>query len=87
MHEIHTFAAIWKLILACEVEMTGVTINMNVAAPYVSLKEYSRLTGIPFDTCRLMVRDGRIIIRPKELSGGKVEVNMIAMLKDAIANS
>ncbi|MDU1699440.1 MAG: DNA-binding protein, partial [Citrobacter freundii] len=53
----------------------------------VSLKEYSRLTGIPFDTCRLMVRDGRIIIRPKELSGGKVEVNMIAMLKDAIANS
>ena len=73
--------------LACEVEMTGVTINMNVAAPYVSLKEYSRLTGIPFDTCRLMVRDGRIIIRPKELSGGKVEVNMIAMLKDAIANS
>lgn len=67
--------------------MTGVTINMNVAAPYVSLKEYSRLTGIPFDTCRLMVRDGRIIIRPKEISGGKVEVNMIAMLKDAIANS
>ncbi|HIB8990918.1 DNA-binding protein [Citrobacter sp. Cb034] len=67
--------------------MTGVTINMNVAAPYVSLKEYSRLTGIPFDTCRLMVRDGRIIIRPKELSGSKVEVNMIAMLKDAIANS
>ena len=67
--------------------MTGVTINMNVAAPYVSLKEYSRLTGIPFDTCRLMVRDGRIIIRPKELSGGKVEVNMIAMLKDAIATS
>ena len=63
------------------------TINMNVAAPYVSLKEYSRITGIPFDTCRLMVRDGRIIIRPKELSGGKVEVNMIAMLKDAIANS
>jgi len=67
--------------------MTGVIINMNVAAPYISLKEYSRITGIPFETCRLMVRDGRIIIRPKELTGGKVEVNMIAMLKDAIANS
>lgn len=67
--------------------MTGVTINMNVAAPYISLKEYSRITGVPFETCRLMVRDGRIIIRPKELTGGKVEVNMIAMLKDAIANS
>jgi hypothetical protein len=67
--------------------MEKITINMNVVAPYLSLKEYAKVTGIPFDTCRGMVRDGRIIIRPKELSGGKVEVNMIAMLKDAIANS
>jgi hypothetical protein len=67
--------------------MEKITINMNVAAPYLSLKEYSRVTGIPFDTCRGMVRDGRIIIRPKEFSGGKIEVNMVAMLKDAIANS
>ncbi|WP_188472344.1 DNA-binding protein [Hafnia psychrotolerans] len=67
--------------------MESITINMNVLAPYLSLKEYAKVTGIPFDTCRGMVRDGRIIIRPKELSGGKIEVNMIAMLKDAIANS
>lgn len=67
--------------------MSGVTINLNVAAPYLSLEEYARITGIPFDTCRGMVRDGRIIIRPKQLANGKVEVNMIAMLKDAIANS
>lgn len=67
--------------------MENITINLNVVAPYLSLQEYARVTGIPFDTCRGMVRDGRIIIRPKELSGGKVEVNMVAMLKDAIANS
>lgn len=67
--------------------MSGVTINLNVVSPYLSLKEYARVTGIPFETCRCMVKDGRIIIRPKELSGGKVEVNMVAMLKDAIANS
>lgn len=67
--------------------MEKITINMNVLAPYLSLKEYAKVTGIPFDTCRGMVRDGRIIIRPKELAGGKIEVNMIAMLKDAIANS
>ncbi|EEZ6655759.1 DNA-binding protein [Escherichia coli] len=67
--------------------MENITINLNVAAPYLSLKEYAKVTGIPFDTCRNMVRDGRIIIRPKELAGGKVEVNMIAMWKDAIANS
>lgn len=67
--------------------MSGVTINLNVAAPYLSLKEYARVTGIPFETCRGMVKDGRIIIRPKEIAGSKVEVNMVAMLKDAIANS
>lgn len=67
--------------------MEKITINMNVSAPYLSLKEYAKVTGIPFDTCRGMVRDGRIIIRPKELTGGKIEVNMVAMLKDAIANS
>lgn len=67
--------------------MENIVINLNVMAPYLSLKEYAKVTGIPFDTCRGMVRDGRIIIRPKELSGGKVEVNMVAMLKDAIANS
>lgn len=67
--------------------MSGVTINLNVTAPYLSLKEYARVTGIPFETCRDMVKDGRIIIRPKELAGSKVEVNMVAMLKDAIANS
>lgn len=67
--------------------MENITINLNVMAPYISLKEYARVTGIPFETCRDMVKDGRIIIRPKNLSGGKVEVNMVAMLKDAIANS
>lgn len=67
--------------------MENITINLNVLAPYLSLKEYASVTGIPFETCRDMVKDGRIIIRPKELAGGKVEVNMVAMLKDAIANS
>ena len=67
--------------------MENITINLNVLAPYLSLKEYARGSGIPFETCRNMEKDGRIIIRPKELAGGKVEVNMVAMLKDAIANS
>ncbi|OFC61184.1 DNA-binding protein [Candidatus Erwinia dacicola] len=67
--------------------MENITINLNVLAPYLSLREYARVTGIPFETCRAMVKDRRIIIRPKELAGGKVEVNMVAMLKDAIANS
>ncbi|NYY68697.1 DNA-binding protein, partial [Salmonella enterica subsp. enterica serovar Typhimurium] len=34
-----------------------------------------------------MVRDGRIIISPKEKAKDAIEVNLVAMLKDAIANS
>ncbi|ELM3740600.1 DNA-binding protein [Yersinia ruckeri] len=67
--------------------MSNVTINITVPTGYISLKEYAVITGIPFDTCRGMVRDGRIIIRPKVKAGDKVEVNLVAMLKDAIANS
>ncbi|CND90768.1 DNA-binding protein [Yersinia rohdei] len=67
--------------------MGNVTINITVPTGYVSLKEYAVMTGIPFATCRGMVRDGRIIIRPKIKGGDKVEVNLVAMLKDAIANS
>ncbi|WP_438334699.1 DNA-binding protein [Edwardsiella tarda] len=67
--------------------MAGLIININVDTPYVSLKKYSEMTGIPYDTCRGMLSDGRIIIRPKNKRMEKPEVNLIAMLKDAIANS
>ncbi|NHB87166.1 DNA-binding protein [Photorhabdus tasmaniensis] len=67
--------------------MSSITINISVPVPYVSIDEYSRLTGIPVCTCRGMVGDGRIIIRPKQQSKEKIEVNLIAMLKDAIKNS
>ncbi|MGV8004471.1 DNA-binding protein [Photorhabdus temperata subsp. temperata] len=67
--------------------MQNITINISVPVPYVSIDEYSRLSGIPVDTCRGMVNDGRIIIRPKQQPKEKIEVNLIAMLKDAIKNS
>ncbi|UJR54994.1 hypothetical protein [Dickeya zeae] len=65
----------------------GLTININVPTPYVSLRKYSELTGIPFETCRGMVKSGKIIIRPKEKANEKVEVNLVAMLRDAISSS
>ncbi|MCA6220045.1 DNA-binding protein [Photorhabdus antumapuensis] len=67
--------------------MGDVTINIQVESAYVSLEKYSKITEIPFNTCRAMVADGRIIIRPKARAKDRVEVNMIAMLKDAVANS
>ncbi|EPP4621850.1 DNA-binding protein [Escherichia albertii] len=67
--------------------MSGITININVNAPYVSLQKYAEITGIPLNTCKKMLADGRIIIRPKRARMEKPEVNLVAMLKDAIANS
>lgn len=63
------------------------TINIEVPTAYVSLNRYSELVGIPLSTCRQMVQDGRIIIRPKKKPKDRVEVNLVAMLKDAISNS
>ncbi|PHM36184.1 DNA-binding protein [Xenorhabdus mauleonii] len=65
----------------------NIKIETKVESAYVSLKKYSEMTKIPFGTCRAMVADGRIIIRPKRRGKEMVEVNMIAMLKDAIINS
>ncbi|WP_258087364.1 MULTISPECIES: DNA-binding protein [Xenorhabdus] len=67
--------------------VNNISITVNVESAYVSLKKYSEITEIPFSTCRAMVADGRIIIRPKKRGKEMVEVNMIAMLKDAINNS
>ena len=67
--------------------MNNITINISVPTPYVSLKMYSEMVQIPLRTCERMVGEGRIIIRPKKRAKEKTEVNLIAMLKDAIENS
>ncbi|EPL3702346.1 DNA-binding protein [Morganella morganii] len=67
--------------------MSKITYEFSVVSPYVSLKEYSRLSGIPLSTCRAMVKRGEIIIRPKIREKDTVQVNLIAMLKDALRNS
>lgn len=67
--------------------MSNITYSFSIAAPYVSVNKYSELTGIPLDTVRKMVQRGEIIIKPKQGAKEKVQINMIAMLKDAISNS
>ncbi|WP_038264151.1 hypothetical protein [Xenorhabdus cabanillasii] len=67
--------------------VNNISITVKVESAYVSLKKYSEISQIPFGTCRAMVADGRIIIRPKKRANDTVEVNMIAMLKDAVNNS
>ncbi|PRD12624.1 MULTISPECIES: DNA-binding protein [Erwiniaceae] len=67
--------------------MGNVTINISVPTPYVSLNRYAEMVQIPLRTCQRMVSEGRIIIRPKKRANERTEVNLVAMLKDAIANS
>jgi hypothetical protein len=67
--------------------MGNFTVNITVPTAYVSLEQYADMVKIPLKTCRAMVRDGRIIIRPKKKPKDRVEVNLVAMLKDAIENS
>ncbi|MGJ0625313.1 DNA-binding protein [Xenorhabdus bovienii] len=67
--------------------MKNIIINYYVVSPYVSIGKYAELSGIPENTCRAMVNRGEIIIRPKQGSKEKIQVNMIAMLQDAVENS
>ncbi|EKO3378397.1 MULTISPECIES: hypothetical protein [Vibrio] len=48
--------------------------------PFVTFEEYSRSTGIPIDTIRHYVRQGRIIIKDKVIgSKEKPLINLVAM--------
>ncbi|SFN70570.1 DNA-binding protein [Xenorhabdus japonica] len=67
--------------------MKNIIINYYVVSPYVSIGRYAELSGIPENTCRGMVNKGEIIIRPKKGAKDKIQVNLIAMLQDAIENS
>ncbi|MFM1510176.1 DNA-binding protein [Yersinia enterocolitica] len=56
---------------------------ITVTSPYLSLPEFSKLSEIPYETCRGMVKDGRLPIRQKVRKMEKVLVNMIALTKEA----
>ncbi|ENC7887477.1 DNA-binding protein [Yersinia enterocolitica] len=56
---------------------------ITVTSPYLSLPEFSKLSGTPYETCRGMVKDGRLPIRQKVRKMEKVLVNMIALTKEA----
>lgn len=59
----------------------------QIAAPYVSYEEYARLSGIPVATVRNLVRDGRLPIRAKVKPQEKPFINMLALIKEADAQS
>jgi hypothetical protein len=61
-------------------------ITITIPVPYLPLDAYCELTSTPIGTAREMIKDGRLIIKPK---GGKpralVEVNMAALTVQALS--
>ncbi|MEA9393156.1 DNA-binding protein [Acerihabitans sp. TG2] len=62
-------------------------LTITLTTPYLSLPEFSKVAGIPYETCRLMVKDGRLPIRNKVRKMEKVLINMIALVKEADVQS
>ncbi|MGB0895341.1 MAG: DNA-binding protein [Parashewanella sp.] len=58
-------------------------IAIQIASPFVTVDEYSRMSGIPKRTLDTMIGDGRIPIRPKNKAKEKPLINVLALMKEA----
>ncbi|WP_105893514.1 DNA-binding protein [Haemophilus influenzae] len=61
----------------------AICINVQIHAPYVTLKKYAELTGISLDKVRKMRAAGELPIADKKAERGSVLVNLIAIAKQA----
>ena len=58
----------------------AICINVQIHAPYVTLKKYAELTGLSLDKVRKMRASGELPIADKK---AEVLVNLIAIAKQA----
>ncbi|AAK37787.1 DNA-binding protein [Haemophilus influenzae] len=61
----------------------AICINVQIHAPYVTLKKYAELTGLSLDKVRKMRAAGELPIADKKAERGSVLVNLIAIAKQA----
>ena len=61
----------------------AICINVQIHAPYVTLKKYAELTGLSLDKVRKMRAAGELPIADKKAEKGSVLVNLIAIAKQA----
>ena len=57
---------------------------ITVDAAYISPTEYARRTGKSRDAVKQLVNSGKLPIRHKDNSRGAVEINMAALLVEAL---
>lgn len=58
-------------------------IQLQLSTPYVTYEEYARITGLPYNTVKRMVADGRIPLRPKSNPKEKPLINLVALHQEA----
>ena len=61
----------------------AICINVQIHAPYVTLKKYAELTGLSLDKVRKMRAAGELPIADKKAERGSVLVNLLAIAKQA----
>lgn len=59
------------------------TIQLQLSTPYVTYEEYARISGLPYNTVKRMVADGRIPLRPKANRKEKPMINLVALHQEA----
>ncbi|RNM26730.1 MULTISPECIES: DNA-binding protein [Dickeya] len=58
-------------------------LSITLATPYITLQEFSRLSGVPMSTCYEWVHQGKLPIREKTAKKERVLVNILALTKEA----
>lgn len=60
-----------------------INIQVNCLTPYVTIKEFARVTGTSESNVNKMVQKGKLPIKPKEGLRGTVFINMVALAIEA----
>ncbi|AOR59279.1 DNA-binding protein [Pectobacterium parmentieri] len=58
-------------------------LSITLATPYVTLSEFSRISGLPIKTCYQWVHQGKLPIRAKNAKNERTMINLLALTKEA----
>ncbi|CAI0795654.1 Uncharacterised protein [Serratia liquefaciens] len=58
-------------------------LSISLIIPFVTIKEFPRISGLPVGTCYQWVHEGKLPIRPKNDKNERILINMLALLKEA----
>lgn len=65
----------------------AICVNVQVPAPYVTMRKYAELTGLSLSKVKSLCAEGKLPVLEKESPRDSVLINMISLVKEAAANS